>query len=154
MPSVRVLSTIACRTFHTVLNHLSFVHVPTFRLVDTAGCLAFAICTVGGVRANSIKWDVALDSYAPTSNGERPDSLDGPVPPGGTWESMYQKNYGPGSKVDAGKRDEENAAVEQWRSGPVVRNEKTNMLIKVCQHSVPVRTSLTLSSHSLQPKAF
>jgi hypothetical protein len=125
MPPIRVLSIMACRTFHTVLNHFSFVHMPTFRLVDTAACLAFAICTVGGIRTGRQKWDYMLGRGR--QDDTKQDDIDGPVPPGRTWESMYAANY------SLREKDEDAKKVENWESGPIVRNEKTNMLVKVGQ---------------------
>ena len=93
-------------------------------MVDTAACLAFAICTVGGVRADDGKWDVAKQKYV-RDLGAKMDEIDGPVPPGGSWESLYRQNY------QSSFADEDVAKVSSWDSSSVVRNEKTNMLVKV-----------------------
>jgi hypothetical protein len=112
----------ASRTFHTVLNHFSFIHMPTFKLTDTAACLAFAICTVGGIRTGRQKWDNILGRGIQVKKG---DDIDGPVPPGGTWESIYAANY------QNGETDEDIKKVEAWEGAPIVRIEKTHMLVKV-----------------------
>ena len=125
MPPLKTLSIMACRTFHTVLDNFSFVHMPTFRLVDTAACLAFAICTVGGIKTHTAKWDFRLDSWSNVALSEKADDIDGPVPPGGTWESIYRANYGSDHK------GEESDFVDEWDGAPIVRNEKSNMLVKV-----------------------
>ena len=126
MPSVKTLSYMACRTFHTVLNHFSFIHTPTFKLTDTAACLAFAICTVGGIRTSNDRWDFKFDNYqAPTAPNGKLDEIDGPVPPGSTWESMWQQNY------QNGEKNEETERAARWDMGMIVRTEKTNMLVKV-----------------------
>jgi hypothetical protein len=125
MPPVRTLSLMASETFHTVLDHFSFVHSPTFRIVDTAACLAFAICTVGGVRTNPtpdplMQHKGSADS--PTSLGEVaiPDS----------WEHLFENNW-----HNKQGQDEEDTMrrkqVDEWTAGPLVRQEKTNMLVKV-----------------------
>lgn len=116
----------ASRTFHTVLNHFSFVHTPTFRLIDTAACLAFAICTVGGIRSGKQKDNhLHYATYPPALKATGDGSgLDGPVLPCQTWESLYKANF-------QGHGDEDEAKVAGWENGPIVRNEKTNMLVKV-----------------------
>lgn len=165
MPPMRVLSMMASKTYHTVLNHFSFIHQPTFKLHDTAACLAFAICTVGGIRS-SAKVDQGWESFLPAPfqpgahvNGQ--GRMDGPVVPEASWESLYAKNYassGRGSAsgwssgsndsspVDAQKeQEEEKRMVEQWDGANLVRNDKTNMLVKV-SHAVtciPKRAGLT-----------
>ncbi|OWZ30124.1 C2H2 zinc finger protein Zas1A [Cryptococcus neoformans var. grubii Br795] len=128
LPPLRTLSLMACRTFHTILNHFPIVHLPTFQLIDTSPCLAFAICTVGGIRTgNSSIHDHHLWE-PPTGNG-RPDprkvtSLDGPVLPDQSWESLYEKNwYHENGSVRVNE-------VPSWKNAPTVRNEKINMLVK------------------------
>jgi len=127
LPPLRTLSLMAERTFDTVLNHFSFVHTPTFKLTDTAACLAFAICTVGGIRTSFL--------YGEKQQGRGSQSrspllaqiaLDGPVPPGNSWESMCLSMFNRG-----GPDDEDVKNVEGWTNGHIVRNEKTNMLVKV-----------------------
>ncbi|ADV24752.1 C2H2 zinc finger protein Zas1A [Cryptococcus gattii E566] len=131
LPPLRTLSMMACRTFHTLLNHFSFVHLPTFRLIDTAACLAFAICTVGGIRTGNSS---ILDQYLwqpPTGNGrpnpERSKALDGPVVPDQSWESLYEENW---YRHNEPVRARQVSDVANWKNGPVVRSEKTNMLVK------------------------
>lgn len=131
LPPLRTLSMMACRTFHTLLNHFSFVHLPTFRLIDTAACLAFAICTVGGIRTGNSS---ILDQYLwqpPTGNGrpnpELSKALDGPVVPDQSWESLYEENW---YRHNEPVRARQVSDVANWKNGPVVRSEKTNMLVK------------------------
>ncbi len=129
----------ANRTFDTVLKHFSFVHIPTFRLIDTAACLAFAISTVGGIRSGKQRYDYASLLQRPPVKGDYdPQGMDGPVPPGQTWESIYKANYLDG----VGDEDEDARKVEGWENGPIVRNEKTNMLVKVGKFhtTTPVKT--------------
>lgn len=128
LPPLRTLSVMACRTYHTILNHFSFVHMPTFKLNDTAACLAFAICTVGGIRTGATTAsDNAVLASLGLSGVPQPKPLDGPVVPDQSWESIYEQNW---NKVNDDKKyDSEN--VNKWRNGPVVRSEKTNMLVKV-----------------------
>ncbi|OCF59978.1 hypothetical protein L486_02651 [Kwoniella mangroviensis CBS 10435] len=127
LPPLRTLSVMACRTYHTVLNHFSFVHMPTFKLNDTAACLAFAICTVGGIRTgNATAADAAVLQSLGLSGITPPKALDGPVVPGQSWESIYAANWK--KSVDDKPYDSEN--VNNWKNGPLVRNEKTNMLVK------------------------
>jgi hypothetical protein len=121
LPPLKTLSLMASRTCDTVLQHFSFVHMPTFRLIDTAACLAFAICTVGGIRSTA-------DQRSPTSQKRllMEQYLDGPVPPGSTWEDIYRDNY-----VDnPSAHDPVTAQVGLWKNGVIVRNEKSNMLVK------------------------
>ncbi|ODN97010.1 hypothetical protein I350_07988 [Cryptococcus amylolentus CBS 6273] len=130
LPPLKTLSVMACRTFHTVLNHFSFVHLPTFKLVDTAACLAFAICTVGGIKTGNASISDRFLWPAPEGNG-RPSSagaaaLDGPVVPDQSWESLYEDNW----YRCAEPRAAEVRNVANWANGPVVRSEKTNMLVK------------------------
>lgn len=117
----------ANRTFDTVLNHFSFIHMPTFRIMDTAACLAFAICTVGGVRPGHQEYDMSQDSQVsrikPVESRKKGERMDGPVPAGTDWESMYQSNF----STDT----EEAKNAKEWTAGHVVRSEKTNMLVKV-----------------------
>ncbi|WVQ81012.1 hypothetical protein IAT38_003119 [Cryptococcus sp. DSM 104549] len=133
LPPLRTLSVMACRTFHTVLNHFSFVHRPTFKLIDTAACLAFAICTVGGIRTGSSTHSDGLlwtnPTGGPNPNGKAPHqkALDGPVVPDQSWESLYEENWYNCQDVD---KRQEAWNVVGWHSGPIVRNEKTNMLVK------------------------
>ncbi|WWC97388.1 hypothetical protein V866_004267 [Kwoniella sp. B9012] len=127
LPPLRTLSVMACRTYHTVLNHFSFVHMPTFKLNDTAACLAFAICTVGGIRTgNTTAADAAVLQSLGLSGITPPKALDGPVVPDQSWESIYAANWK--KSVDDKPYDSEN--VNNWKNGPIVRNEKTNMLVK------------------------
>ncbi|WVQ76431.1 hypothetical protein IAR50_006098 [Cryptococcus sp. DSM 104548] len=128
LPPLKTLSVMACRTFHTVLNHFSFVHLPTFKLVDTAACLAFAICTVGGIKTGNGTFSDRFLWPAPVGNG-RPTSfsLDGPVVPDQSWESLYETNW---HRCAEPIRATEVKNVANWQSGPIVRSEKTNMLVK------------------------
>lgn len=118
----------AYRTFHTVLDHFSFVHLPTFRLIDISPCLAFAICTIGGIRtANSSIYDHYLWEL-PAGNGRsdprQATILDGPVVPNQSWESLYEKNwYHENGSVRVNE-------VPSWKSALTVRNEKIDMLVK------------------------
>ncbi len=122
----------AQRTFDTILQHFSFVHTPTFKLTDTSACLAFAICTVGGVRSGKQKWDSYFGNsdWGNVMGVSKPDTiaLDGPVHPETTWESMYKRNFKPN-----GVDDIEVKSIATWENGHIVRNDKTNMLIKVSQ---------------------
>jgi hypothetical protein len=121
LPPIKTLSLMASRTCDTVLQHFSFVHMPTFRLMDTAACLAFAICTVGGIRTTA-------DGGSPPSQKRllMQQFLDGPAPPGSTWEDIYHDNY----VDDSGAQDPVTAQVGMWKNGVIVRNEKSNMLVK------------------------
>ena len=176
MPPIRTLSLMASRTFDTVLNHFSFVHGPTFKLTDAAACLAFAICTIGGIRNSKQKSDRLLDYSDLMATGMQEfaeeQGMDGPVLPEDTWEGMYKANYsgqgksgtgaqsrgaqsGNGGKAQsdfvAGNIDAqaqqpgpwtkeqmreaaETKLVQDWDAGHTVRNEKTNMLVKVGLH--------------------
>nr|XP_019048500.1 hypothetical protein I302_02272 [Kwoniella bestiolae CBS 10118]OCF27430.1 hypothetical protein I302_02272 [Kwoniella bestiolae CBS 10118] len=127
LPPLRTLSVMACRTYHTVLNHFSFVHMPTFKLNDTAACLAFAICTVGGIKTgNTTAADNAVLASMGLTGMIQPKALDGPVVPDQSWESIYNANWN--KSHDDKKYDSEK--VTNWKNGPIVRNEKTNMLVK------------------------
>ncbi|WWC57889.1 uncharacterized protein I303_100424 [Kwoniella dejecticola CBS 10117] len=101
--------------------------MPTFKLNDTAACLAFAICTVGGIRNgsttaadNAVLQSLGLSGLVP------PKALDGPVVPDQSWESIYENNWN--RRNDDKALDSEK--VTAWKNGPLVRNEKTNMLVK------------------------
>lgn len=125
----------ANRTFDSVLNHFSFIHTPTFKLVDTSACLAFAICTIGGVRSNKHQYQDFRTGEYKVINPNVPTAhkpLDGPVPPTETWDSMYKRNYHRGGPDDEAVRH-----VEKWENGHIVRVEKTNMLVKVSRMSLP-----------------
>ncbi|WRT63453.1 uncharacterized protein IL334_000358 [Kwoniella shivajii] len=127
LPPLRTLSVMACRTYHTVLNHFSFVHMPTFKLNDTAACLAFAICTVGGIRTSATEADNVVLQALGMSGLPRPArALDGPVVPDQSWEQIYETNWN--RSADDKKYDSKK--VNDWKNGPLVRNEKTNMLVK------------------------
>ena len=130
LPPLKTLSMMAKRTFDTVLNHFSFVHEPTFKLRDAASCLAFAICTVGGIRSGKQNTDSLLPAGFGRAvyDGQSPTALDGPVSPDRTWESMYKKNF-----ARNGPDDEDVDQVNRWDSAHLVRNEKTNMLMRVCR---------------------
>lgn len=132
LPPLKVMSLMANRTFDTVLNHFSFLHGPTFKLIDTAACLAFAICTVGGIQSGKHKYDYLLDRVDAVSHSSKSSGLDGPVPPGSTWESMYRNNFSPG-----GLDHDDVEQVAMWQNGHIVRAEKTNMLVKVGTHGHP-----------------
>lgn len=121
LPPLKTLSLMANRTCDTVLQHFSFVHMPTFRLTDTAACLAFAICTVGGIQSTAPPKDTPLSQRLLMQH-----FLDGPAAPGSTWEGMYRTNYGETS----GFQDPVKAQVGMWKNGVIVRNEKSNMLVK------------------------
>ncbi|ORX34579.1 hypothetical protein BD324DRAFT_594403 [Kockovaella imperatae] len=125
LPPLRVMSVMANRTFNTVLKHFSMVHTPTFRLIDTAACLAFAICTVGGIKSSSYNW-FKNDKISSLLVGSDPDieAIDGPLPRGEGWQSMYQKNFG----ILGG--DSTSQKVDEWETAHIVRNEKSNMLVK------------------------
>ncbi|KAK4686104.1 hypothetical protein P7C73_g4026, partial [Tremellales sp. Uapishka_1] len=119
VPPLRSLSVMASKTFHTLLNHFSFVHLPTFRLIDTAACLAFAICTVGGVRMAHQKpgrkrTQVEMD--------ETINKIIGPTV-SCSWDPLIDANEEEGTPEDR-------EAAENWQGGDAVRNEKTNMLVK------------------------
>ena len=123
----------ASRTFHTVLGHFSMVHLPTFRLIDTAACLAFAICTVGGMKSSKPKWAAILKGQSSRFNWpDSPlDEIDGPLPPGQGWQSIYATNYARGGFDDADMK-----RVEEWGTADVVRNEKSGMLVKVSSQTL------------------
>ncbi|WVQ93879.1 hypothetical protein IAU59_000957 [Kwoniella sp. CBS 9459] len=128
LPPLRTMSVMACRTFHTVLNHFSFLHMPTFKLIDTAACLAFAICTIGGIRTDpsgSAADDLVLQAMG-LSNSGQPKSLDGPVVPDQSWESLYAANW----NKDKDDKYIDAQEVKGWDKGSVVRSEKTGMLVK------------------------
>jgi len=137
----------ANRTFDTVLSHFSFIHIPTFRLLDTAACLCFAICTVGGIRTGKQKYDHQDMMGRPQPNRRHDQTrMDGPIPSGQSWESLYKANYQDRSgRIDG----EDMKKVEEWENAPIVRNEKTNMLIKVGQFWVYHVTSNFAQSFSL-----
>lgn len=119
LPPLRTLSLMAARTYYTVLNHCSFVHEPTFQLIDTAACLAFAICTVGGIRPSGRNLALA----AATKSTAQDRLLDS------AWEGVFNDygNFGVG--VDP-EEEEDRRRVEEWEGGQIVRHEKTNMLVK------------------------
>ncbi|CAK9786262.1 hypothetical protein CC85DRAFT_308173 [Cutaneotrichosporon oleaginosum] len=122
LPPLRTLSVMAARTYYSVLNHFPFVHDPTFQLIDTAACLAFAICTVGGIRLSK-----ANKSTSNLLIGESPAaSAPSPLSAGGVWEGV-----GADFKVAADAEDpEDQRRVLEWEAGQIVRHEKTNMLVK------------------------
>ncbi|WVO23677.1 uncharacterized protein IAS62_005032 [Cryptococcus decagattii] len=128
LPPLRTLSLMAYRTFHTVLNHFSFVHLPTFRLIDTSPCLAFAICTIGGIRtANSSIYDHYL--WEPPAGNGRSDprkatTLDGPVVPIKAGK-VYTRKAGI-TKTDLS----ESMKSQAGKNALTVRNEKIDMLVK------------------------
>ena len=127
LPPLRTLSVMANRTFDTVLKHFSMVHTPTFRLIDTAACLAFAICTVGGIKSSAQSWHKLMKTNIKLIGPDvDPDSIDGPLPPGQGWQSIFEKNFG---DVESG--DPDSKKVGEWESAHIVRNEKSNMLVKV-----------------------
>lgn len=149
----------AAKTYHTVLNHFSFIHQPTFRLHDTAACLAFAICTVGGIRSarRQDPWNHLLPhiDQALLGGSTQGKKMDGPVVPEASWESLYESNYAgrrpkvktspisTGLMLDSMDKftpieeelDDERRMVEEWETAGLVRNDKTNMLVKVCLES-------------------
>ncbi|RXK37673.1 hypothetical protein M231_05085 [Tremella mesenterica] len=127
LPPLRVLSLMANRTFHTVLNHLSFVHTPTFKLIDTAACLAFAMCTVGGIRTGAQRKNYTINGQRVNPQTYYEQLISGPVTPNQSWEQIYTDNYISGGRDQT---DEDLKKVEEWYNAPIVRNEKTNMLVK------------------------
>lgn len=116
----------AARTYYSVLNHFSFVHDPTFQLIDTAACLAFAICTVGGLRIGANR---KFDSSSTENTYNPPGQLVASSPDGwraeGAWEGVHP-NFAIGVDPD----EEDRRRVEEWEGGQIVRHEKTNMLVK------------------------
>jgi hypothetical protein len=106
----------AARTYYSVLNHFSFVHDPTFQLIDTAACLAFAICTVGGIRigSNIRRGEGKIVPVAPR------------LSPNGAWEEVFTNFTIPADPEEA----EDQRRIEEWDGGQIVRHEKTNMLVK------------------------
>ncbi|WWD22281.1 hypothetical protein CI109_106772 [Kwoniella shandongensis] len=129
LPPLRTLSTMACRTFHTVLNHFSFLHMPTFKLIDTAACLAFAICTVGGIKTNKnvTNSDDLIWTSHTTYGHPQQDTLDGPVVPDQSWENLYHESW---EETAGSERAQDAKKVLGWQNGTIVRSEKTNMLVK------------------------
>lgn len=121
LPPLRTLSVMAARTYYSVLNHFPFVHDPTFQLIDTAACLAFAICTVGGIRLSKHK------QVGNTMNGDAPSTpAASPLSAGGVWEGV-----GTDFKIAVDPEDaEDQRRVQEWEAGQIVRHEKTNMLVK------------------------
>ncbi|KAL7419960.1 hypothetical protein Q5752_004923 [Cryptotrichosporon argae] len=114
LPPLKTLSFMASKTFHTILTQFSFVHAPTFRLIDTAACLAFAICTVGGIRPGRGKAVTAACA--------------GAIPEAAIiqWCADFEADAALlTDDVGRAKR-----AVDEWEGGQVVRQEKTNMLVK------------------------
>lgn len=103
----------AAKTYYSVLNHFPFVHDPTFQLIDTAACLAFAICTVGGIRMGG-------------KSGKSELFPNDPLSAGGAWEGVFTNFTIP---VDE-EEQEDQRRVEEWDGGQIVRHEKTNMLVK------------------------
>lgn len=118
LPPLRTLSVMAAKTYYSVLNHFPFVHDPTFRLVDTTACLAFAICTVGGIRLGNNKSGLLLNGVKSAASS--------PISTGGVWEQVATE-YSQG--VDP-ENAEDRRRWQEWDAGNVVRNEKTNMLVK------------------------
>lgn len=110
LPPLRSLSVMAARTYYSVLNHFSFVHDPTFQLIDTAACLAFAICTVGGIRIG----------------GKKGNKSNGQLSAGGAWEGVFTDFTIPKDPEE----QEHQRRVAEWDGGQIVRHEKTNMLVK------------------------
>lgn len=126
LPPLRTLSVMAARTYYSVLNHFAFVHEPTFQLIDTAACLAFAICTVGGIRTGQRKGDLphtflALGSLNNSNYTSPPSTLSAEA-----WDGVSTK-YAVGSEQED---REDKLRVEEWEGGQIVRHEKTNMLVK------------------------
>ncbi|KAL1409624.1 hypothetical protein Q8F55_003619 [Vanrija albida] len=116
LPPLRTLSVMAARTYYSVLNHFPFVHTPTFQLIDTAACLAFAICTAGGIRTGLRKADLVT-----TRTGTTPV-----ISAGGAWEGIV-----PDFSIGVDPEEEEDRRrLEEWDAGQIVRHEKTNMLVK------------------------
>lgn len=119
LPPLRTLSVMAARTYYSVLNHFPFVHDPTFRLVDTAACLAFAICTVGGIRIGNNKKPGLLPMGISSAGSS-------PVSTGVIWERVGTE-YSQGTDPEEA---EDRRRWQEWDAGNVVRHEKTNMLVK------------------------
>lgn len=120
LPPLRTLSVMAARTYYSVLNHFPFVHDPTFQLIDTAACLAFAICTVGGIRLSKNKQTGKITADSPSTSAASPLSA------GGVWEGV-----GTDFKVSVNPEEaEDQRRVQEWEAGQIVRHEKTNMLVK------------------------
>lgn len=116
LPPLRTLSVMAARTYYSVLNHFPFVHTPTFQLIDTAACLAFAICTAGGIRTGLRK-----NNSLTARPGTTPV-----ISAGGAWEGIVP-DFNIGVDPEA---DEDRRRLEEWDAGQIVRHEKTNMLVK------------------------
>lgn len=108
--------------------------------------------------------------------------MDGPVVPQASWESLYESNYagaGDATRTRSGsghwsatsngsspsqvekELEEEKRMVEEWETAGLVRNDKTNMLVKVSSRLLSYRSAggriwnhrLNIS-HSLKPKAY
>lgn len=86
---------------------------------------------MGGIRTGNSS---ILDQYLwqpPTGNGrpnpELSKALDGPVVPDQSWESLYEENW---YRHNEPVRARQVSDVANWKNGPVVRSEKTNMLVK------------------------
>ncbi|KAF8344289.1 uncharacterized protein EI90DRAFT_3029088 [Cantharellus anzutake] len=66
MPNATKMSALAYRTFNTVMEHLSVVHMPTFRLEDAHNWLIFAMCTAAPRPASDLR------ETDPTNYGDSP----------------------------------------------------------------------------------
>ena len=142
----------AHQMYDSILNHFPFIHTPTFKLVDTAVCLAFAICTVGGVRTDQYNTDHLLGRggvFPPSDRSQTADeTLDGPLPRGHGWESM-RRNIA--SRDDVNKIDIKH--IDMWENGHIVRDDKSNMLVKVSCISYLRIVAYSSDSRFRSPKA-
>lgn len=110
MPSVKTLSYMAQRATSQILTRVPIVHLPTLNMSELSACLSFAICTIGSVRI-----------------GPRAGDL-----PTGTWRDVGMIE--PITSEDDGSTERgsvEQREMENWKSGQIVRHEKTHMLVKV-----------------------
>ncbi|CDS01350.1 hypothetical protein [Sporisorium scitamineum] len=117
LPPITRLSVLALHAQQNLLKHFPVIHEPTFRITTTPGCVAFAMCMLGGHEAGRKWW--AGEEVVPKSaiNIINSHGVDKPVS-----ELQRVMDTGPSRYID-----EEDG---QELVKPIVMSEKTEMLMR------------------------
>lgn len=118
LPPIARLSVLALHAQQNLLKHFPVIHEPTFRIDTTPGCIAFAMCMLGGHEAGRKWW--AGEEVVPKSAINIINSHGAAEPVNGLQRLMDDK--GPSHLVD-----EEDG---QELVKPIVMGEKSEMLMR------------------------
>ncbi|PWY99522.1 hypothetical protein BCV70DRAFT_120096 [Testicularia cyperi] len=118
LPPISRLSVLALHAQQNLLKHFPILHEPTFRIDSTPGCIAFAICMLGGHEAGRKWW--AGEEVVPKSALHILNSANEPDK-----SNLFNQavDQGPSRFVD----EEDGEELVK----PIVMTEKTDMLMRM-----------------------